>query len=141
YSNPDYYPPTISGVNLMREHFAVRMVCRNMQPPSYQWPSDVVLERVGSFASAADKATLSPAAKLNEYRSFIAAVARARREAAPRLIYAYDPHALAAVFIACTASTPPCPVVFHAHEQAQLDRLSLLSLQTWIVRYAMRKAR
>lgn len=141
YANPDYYPPTVNAVSLMREAFEVHLICRNMDPPACGWPGDVDVERVGSFAAVREKEAAGRLSKLHEFFSFVRAVARATRALRPRLIYAYDFHALAAVFMSRCGRAGSCPVAYQAHDQPEMEALAPASLQTWIARYAMRKAR
>ncbi|MFZ0890312.1 MAG: glycosyltransferase [Candidatus Binataceae bacterium] len=141
YANPDYYPPTVNAVSLIRKAFEVHLICRNADPPTCEWPANVEVERVGGFAAVREKEAAGPLAKLREFTSFVRAVARRRSALRPRLIYAYDIHALAAVFMSRREPNGSCPLVYQAHDQPEMEALPLSSLQTWIARYAMRKVR
>jgi glycosyltransferase involved in cell wall biosynthesis len=138
YADPDRYPPTFNAVRLLREHFRVTLICRNdAEPRSVRWPEDVRVERVGPALPNADKLAASPAAKVTEYLGFVAAVRRAVATEQPRVVYAYEPHALVAAMLAA----PRARVVFHRHEVEEIDKSSPRSLQGVILRAALRLSR
>jgi len=138
YANPDRYPPTRNAILLFRERFRVHLVCRNnADPASTTWPDDVRVERVGAPASDREKATAPAAAKTLEYLAFVRAVRRALSADRPRVVYAYEPHALSALALAgCRA-----PIVYHRHESEEEGSFPWRSLQTWILALARHQAR
>src|SRR5690348_15375251 len=115
YQNPDYYPPTFNAAAILRERFDVRIVARNVDPPFRQWPDGIEVNRVGEFGGQHEKAAASAFAKFHEYRGFVHAVGGAIRELRPRMIYAYEPHAFAAV-LRSGASRCGIPIVYQLHE-------------------------
>jgi glycosyltransferase involved in cell wall biosynthesis len=141
YANPDYYPPTINAVRIWREHFSVHFLCRNMDKPAEDWPPDVIIERVGQYASARDKESARPLYKIVEYLQFVLALLRTIRIVNPNIIYAYDVHGLAGAFLAIGLSTREVPIVFHCHDHVEVESMSATSLGTWIATYAMHRAR
>src|SRR5262245_47362268 len=90
YANPDFYPPTFNAIRILREHFAVTVVCRNVDDRTLAWPEDVRIERVGEHATGRAKMELSAAAKLREHLAFVWAVRRAIHAIRPRVVYAYE---------------------------------------------------
>jgi glycosyltransferase involved in cell wall biosynthesis len=138
YANPDRYPPTYNAVRLLGEHFRVRVVCRNnADAPGMVWPDDVRIDRVGPPLADAAKLAASAGAKLREYAGFVAALRRVVAEERPRVIFAYEPHALVAA--ALTGSR--APVVYQRHEIEELEQLDARSLQSWIIRASLRLTR
>jgi len=136
YANPDYYPPTFNAVGILSKHFDIRIVCRKMDPEFRRWPANVAIERLGAYASAANKQNQSTGAKLREFAMFAGAVHERIRTNRPRLIYAYDAHALSAVMWHLRKSA--APIIFHAHEVADPDRFRITSPGSWIVKFALR---
>lgn len=136
YANPDYYPPTINAVRILRHHFQVHILCRNMDPAIEDWPSDVTVERQGDDASSRAKGALSPAAKLAEYWRFVARTRAIVAQSNPALIYAYDTHA----FVASLMARPRgrgIALVYHAHELVLPESSPAGSMQRWISRAAL----
>ncbi len=133
YANPDNYPPTYNAISLLRAHFSVRVVCRRTERESRDYPADVRLSRVGPAQSAAQAAAQSHVAKVADYARFVRALRRAIREDRPRVVYAYDPHALVAVALAGGGA----PVVYQRHEVDELDRLGHRTFGDWIVRASL----
>jgi glycosyltransferase involved in cell wall biosynthesis len=75
----------------------------------------------------------SAAAKLREYVGFTRAVRRALAEDRPRVVYAYEPHAL----VAAALARAQVPVVYQRHEIEELDHLPTRSLHGWILRASL----
>jgi glycosyltransferase involved in cell wall biosynthesis len=123
-------------MSLLRDDFHVRLICRNgAAPPTLRWPDGVRVDRVGPALSNEEKNAAPAAAKLREYLGFVAAVRRALLEERPRLVYAYEPHALVAV-AGCRA-----PVVYHRHDIEDLGPVDRRSLQGWVMLAARRLGR
>jgi glycosyltransferase involved in cell wall biosynthesis len=133
YANPDQYPPTYNAVSLLRACFRVRVVSRRTERESRSYPEDVRLDRVGAARSAQEAAAQSAPRKLADFLEFVAAVRRAIREDAPRVIYAYDPYAIVAVALAGGRA----PLVYQRHEVEELDRISRRSLGGWVLRASL----
>jgi glycosyltransferase involved in cell wall biosynthesis len=137
YGNPDYYPPTYNAVSLLRSRFRVSVVSRRSETALRDWPDGVRVERVGPGRSTADIAVLSRARKLADLSEFVWAVRRALRAEAPRVVYAYEPHALVAATLAgCRA-----PIVYQRHEIEALERIDLRSLDGWVLRASLPASR
>jgi glycosyltransferase involved in cell wall biosynthesis len=139
YTNPDHYSPTINAIELLRRYFAVHILCRNIEPPRYEWPKDVVVHRLGRYSSAQTRENANPLVKVIEYGRFIRATRRTMRILNPQIIYAFDSVALAVALLARTETSDP--IVFHCHEQPDRKALRILSLEAWIIKYAIRRAR
>ncbi len=136
YANPDFYPPTINAVAILKDHFEVHVLCRNMGAAIETWPSEVSLDRYGRYADTRAKEALPAGAKLLEYCRFIARTRAAVAKLNPALIYAYDVHA----FIAALLSRPRAramPLIFHLHELNEPALLPIVSLQRWVAKAAM----
>jgi glycosyltransferase involved in cell wall biosynthesis len=116
YGNPDHYPPTYNAVSLLRARFRVTVISRRSEREVRTWPEDVRLQRVGPGRSTADIDALGAAGKVADFGAFVAALRRELRASAPRVVYAYEPHALVALALAgCRA-----PIVFQRHEVEDL---------------------
>jgi glycosyltransferase involved in cell wall biosynthesis len=139
YSNPDHYSPTFSAAALLSTHFGVHVFCRNMEPPLYEWPKDILVHRLGNYSSAQTREAASPLSKLIEYLGFLQGIRKAARSLRPRIIYAFDFPALAAAFLA--GNGLPHATVFHCYEQPDRKTLRRLSLEAWLVKYAMARVR
>lgn len=134
YANPDCYPPTINAVAILKNHFQVHILCRNIGAPVLTWPSEVTLDRYGRYADTGAKEAMPAGAKLLEFCRFIARTRATVASLKPALIYAYDVHA----FVAALASRPRAraiPLIFHSHELN--DQLPLASMQRWVAKAAM----
>ncbi len=101
------------------------------------WPEGVRIDRVGPSVSPSEQLAASPAAKLAEYARFVRAVRAALAAERPQVVYAYEPHALAALAIAgCGA-----PIVYHRHDLEALGPIDRRSLQGWLYLWARRLGR
>jgi len=136
YANPDYYPPTVNALSILRRYFSITVVCRNVDIPFREW-GNIEVVRVGRYKSAPAKQQQSGAAKALEYFRFCTAVRRATVTLQPAAIYAYDNYGFIAAIRTRAAGTP---VVFHQHELPDL-RASSWRLEAWITRYALRLTR
>jgi glycosyltransferase involved in cell wall biosynthesis len=136
YQNPDYYPPTVYAVRILRQYFDVYILSRNVREPFETWPADVTIERIGEPASAREKEAATPRAKLAEYARFVARTRTVVSNLQPAIVYSYDPHAFVAAAIA-RAGRRSTQLVFHPHELMETQRLSWASLQTWVVKAAL----
>ncbi len=136
YQNPDYYPPTVYAVRILRQYFDIYLLSRNVNAPFESWPADVTIERIGDPASARDKEAAAAGAKLIEYWTFIARTSSLVSALKPAAIYAYDAYALVAARFA-RPRRRSIPLIFHAHELLETDKLAATSLQTWVVRAAL----
>jgi len=140
YANPDYFPPTRNAVSILSRYFNVTVVCRNVGQSFARWPRDVAIERVGSGGSEDQKHRSDPIDKFFEFRNFMAAVRAAVARIRPALVYAYESHAFCAA-LGATRGIRTAPIIFHLHELPELDALPWHSLQTWVIRRALRKTR
>jgi len=140
YANPDYFPPTRNAVSILSRYFNVTVVCRNVGRSFAQWPRDVAIERVGSGGSDDEKRQSNPIDKFLEFRNFMAAVRAAVARIRPALVYAYESHAFCAA-LSATRRIRTAPIIFQLHELPEFDALPWHSLQTWVIRRALRKTR
>lgn len=140
YANPDYYPPTVYAVRILSSYFKIHILCRNMEPPAREWPSDVTIERFGKYASAREKEAASAGAKLIEYVKFAARTRALIKQMQAAIVYSYDPHAFVASMLGRIARQPT-PLVFHLHELPETQNLSWNSLQGWVVWAALARTR
>lgn len=136
YANPDYYPPTVYAVRILSCYFEIHILCRNMDKPIQQWPSNVTIERFGDYGSAREKEASSAGAKLIEYVKFAARTRVLIKQMRPAIVYSYDPHAFVASMLGRIARRP-APLLFHLHELPETENLSLNSLQGWVVWIAL----
>lgn len=132
YANPDYYPPTVYAVRILSCYFEIHILCRNMDEPIQQWPSNVTIERFGEYGSAREKEAASAGAKLIEYVKFAARTRVLIKQMRPAIVYSYDPHAFVASMLGRIARRP-APLLFHLHELPETENLSWNSLQGWVV--------
>ncbi|HEY6417647.1 MAG TPA: glycosyltransferase [Candidatus Binataceae bacterium] len=140
YSNPSYYPPTINAVSLLSEHFRIHLLSRNVAGPPHSWPEAVRVETVGSYATPEEKTAAPALSKFTEYVRFVSRGRRLVAELKPHIIYAFDAHAFAAA-VRARARDSQVPIVFHCHDLPELEKPPLTSLQTWIVKSALRNTR
>jgi glycosyltransferase involved in cell wall biosynthesis len=140
YANPDYYPPTVYAVRILSRYFQIHILCRNMHSPIENWPPGVTIERFGAYASPREKETASAPAKLAEYTRFAARTRTLVRQMRPASVYAYDVHAFVASMIA-RVGRRSTPLIFHLHELPETRALSWTSMQTWVVKAALRGTR
>jgi glycosyltransferase involved in cell wall biosynthesis len=137
YANPDYYPPTVYAVRILSCYFAVHILCRNMDRPIRDWPRDVTIERIGKYASPGDKEAASAAVKIEEYLRFIGRARTLIKQMQPAIVYSYDPHAFVASLVGRIGSGS-VPLIFHLHELPETRNPSWSSLESWVVRSALR---
>lgn len=140
YANPDYFPPTRNAVSILSRYFNVTLVCRNVGRSFARWPRDVAIERVGSGGSEDHKHHSNPIDKFLEFRNFMAAVRAAVARIRPALVYAYESHAFCAA-LSATRRIRTSPIIFQLHELPEFDALPWHSLQTWVIRHALRETR
>jgi glycosyltransferase involved in cell wall biosynthesis len=140
YGNANFHPPTLNGLRLMAQSFAVRILCRNEDGPDAQWPAAVERENVGEFRPRTERAAAGPIRKLAEFTGFVRRLRAAIDEYRPALFYAYDPLAFAAA-IRARRFRRNLPVVFHCHDVPPVERIEPTSLQWWLIRYALRHTR
>ncbi len=137
YANPDYYPPTINALAILRYHFQVTIIARNMGRILRDW-GDIEVIRVGDCESPEAKQSLSQLAKFAELWRFCAAVRRTVAQRKPDAVYAYDTHGFAAAVRARSARR--IPIIFQLHELPELEEAPVRSLQFWITKYALLRA-
>ncbi len=140
YANPDYYPPTVYAVRILSRHFAIHILCRNMDKPIEEWPSEVTIERIGEYASAREKEAAGSGAKLIEYAKFAARTRALIEQMQPAAVYLYDPHAYVASMLGRIGRRSTV-LMFHLHELPETQNLSWSSLEGWIVWAALRGTR
>ena len=103
YANPDYYPPTAYAVRILSCYFAIHILCRNMDEPIQQWLSEVTIERIGAYASVAEKERAGAGTKLIEYAKFAARTRALIKQMQPAIVYSYDPYAFVASLLPAKA--------------------------------------
>ncbi|MHB8382860.1 MAG: glycosyltransferase family protein [Candidatus Binataceae bacterium] len=138
YANPDYYPPTINALKILRRYFQVTIIARNMGKRKRNW-GDIEIIRVGDYESPEAKQSLSRRAKLAELWRFCSAVRRTVAQREPDAMYAYDIHGFVAALR--VPGTRRMPIIFQMHELPELTKGSARSLQFWITKYALLRAR
>lgn len=131
YANPDYYPPTVNAVNLLSEYFDITLIGRNQDPPHWEYPSNVMVHRLGAYTSVRERERMSASAKLWEYINFIIQTRYLLKDVS--LIYAYDGFAYVAAYFCRLRLCKLFPLVYHSHETSEhLFPLSFLS--GWVQR-------
>jgi glycosyltransferase involved in cell wall biosynthesis len=128
YSNPDQYPPTINAIHQLSKKFNIILVARNQDIPSWEYPENVAVYRLGNYSSASDREQIPAIKKLLEYINFIGE-SRNILKCIP-LIFAYDPWAYVAINIINIITLKSRPVVYQIHEL--YDVFPLTSLFGWI---------
>jgi len=136
YANPDYYPPTVYAVRILSCYFAIHILCRNMDEPIQQWPSEVTIERIGAYASVDEKEGAGAGTKLIEYAKFVARTRALIKQTEPAIVYSYDPYAFVASLLGRIGGRST-PLIFHLHELWDTQGLPWNSLQKWIVKAAL----
>jgi glycosyltransferase involved in cell wall biosynthesis len=136
YANPDYYPPTVYAVRILSCYFAIHILCRNMDEPIPHWPSEVTIERIGTYASVGEKEGADAGTKLIEYAKFAARTRSLIKQMQPAIVYSYDPYAFVASLLGKIGARST-PLIFHLHELWETAGLPWNSLQRWVVRAAL----
>lgn len=130
YANPAMYPPTCNAIRLLAEDFQIHVVCRDVDGATVRWPAGVVVQKVGQPGTTRERFVTGLGTKLAEYGSFIRAVRGALTRMKPRLVLAYEPHALvAAKLAACRV-----PIVYQKHEVEELEDPKLRTFGDLIAR-------
>jgi glycosyltransferase involved in cell wall biosynthesis len=137
YANPDDYPPTYNAVNLLTNHFEVRVVCRKTERESRLWPAGVRVDRIGWSQTQLEAKQAQAATKAWELGRFVHAVRSRLAADRPDVVLAYEPHAYAALLLAGCAA----PIVYQRHEVEELDGFDTRSLGGWVGRFALRQSR
>ncbi len=135
YANADVYLPTVAAARILAHQFKVTMVSRNTDESYLDWPNDIEVERIGSPLPTRILETASPISKARGFLRYLRELRRAWSRTSPRVIYAYDPIALAAIMMLKSTA----PVIFQCHDAPALESLPLRSLQTWLIKYALRR--
>lgn len=131
YTNPDYYPATANAVELLSEHFNIILIGRNLEPPHWEYPSNVKVHRLGLYASGKERAQVSAKAKFLEYINFVSQARYLLKDVS--LIYAYDAFGYTAAYLCKLMLFRSVPLIYQNHETG--DRLSpLSSLSGWVQR-------
>lgn len=131
YSNPDYYPPTVNAVHLLSEHFDVVLIGRNQDHPHSEYPSNVIVHRLGRYTSVREREQASARAKLWEYINFVVQARSLLKDVS--LIYAYDAFGYTAAYLCRLVLPQPVPLIYQSHEIGEhLSPLS--SLSGWVQR-------
>ena len=136
YANPDVYPPTINAARILARDFNVRLISRNSDESALDW-QDLEIERVGPAVSVNELLAGGALAKARGFLCYLGALRRAIAESRPKVIYAYDPIAFAAAML----TRPVAPVIFHCHDAPSIEELPARSLQSWLIRYAIKQTR
>jgi glycosyltransferase involved in cell wall biosynthesis len=136
YAHADYFPPTINAARILSGDFRVQVVCRNTEAPPVEWHPEVKIERVGPLRSVSAQKEAGAASKLVEFSRYVRVLGQAVSRSGAKIIYAYDPIAFAAAMLARPSGVP---VVFHCHDIPDFESLSNRSLQTWLIRYALKR--
>jgi glycosyltransferase involved in cell wall biosynthesis len=136
YAHADYFPPTINAARILSRDFRARVVCRNTEGPAAKWLPELEIERAGPRRTRAEQEQASAPSKLLEFGHYVRALGRALSRTDAKIIYAYDPIAFAAAML---ARTRDLPVVFHCHDNPPVENLPGRSMQSWLIRYALRR--
>jgi glycosyltransferase involved in cell wall biosynthesis len=131
YTNPDYYPATANAVELLSEHFNIILIGRNLEPPHWEYPTNVEVHRLGLYASGKEREQVSAKAKFLEYINFILQARYLLKDVS--LIYAYDAFGYTAAYLCKLMLLRSVPLIYQNHETG--DRLfPLSSLSGWVQR-------
>jgi len=135
YANADVYVPTVAAAHILAHQFSLTIVSRNSDESYLDWPAGIEVERIGPPVPMRQLETASPLSKAREFLRYLGELRRASSRLAPAIFYAYDPIALAAVMMIRSKG----PVIFQCHDAPALEKLPLRSLQTWLIKYALRR--
>ena len=137
YANPDVYVPTVAAARILAQQFGISIVSRNTDESYVDWPSGIEVKRIGVPTPMRQLEAASPLDKARQFLRYLAELRRTLSRSSCVLVYAYDPIAFAAVMMIGTRAS----VIFHCHDTPALETLPLRSLQTWLIRYALRRTR
>src|SRR6202030_3722568 len=116
------------AVRILSCYFAIHILCRNMDEPIQQWLSEVTIERIGAYASVAEKERAGAGTKLIEYAKFAARTRALIKQMQPAIVYSYDPYAFVASLLGRIGGRST-PLIFHLHELLDTEGVPWNSLQ------------
>ncbi len=132
YANPDHYPPTINAIHLLSQYFNIVVIGRNQDSPSWVYPNNVKVYRLGKFSSVREREQNSAWDKLREYIKFIQQASLLLKDIS--LIYAYDTFGFTAAYLSQLMKNKTLPIIYHNHDLNQ-QLFPLSSLTGWVQRY------
>jgi glycosyltransferase involved in cell wall biosynthesis len=129
YSNPDHYPPTINAIHLLAKSYDITLIGRNQSSPSWQYPDNVKVYRLGIYSSVKEREKASVSSKLWEYINFTKQISTILKDV--DLVYVYDPFSYVAVCLQQNIALKKFPIIYHHHETSEIT-FPLTSLSGWI---------
>src|SRR5581483_3743829 len=108
----DYFASGPKEILEYGRHFSIHIVCSNSRKPSYDWPPEIRVERVGLHLPYGRRPPWVSAAGWLDYLVFQRVVARRIVTLAPALVYTYDAPAFVAASLAL-GRRRGLPLVYH----------------------------
>jgi glycosyltransferase involved in cell wall biosynthesis len=96
-----------------------------------EYPSNVMVHRLGEYTSIQKRMRASPLAKIREYLSFLLQTRRLLQDVS--LIYAYDAFAYIATYL-CRLSLPQTILLIYQNHEIEEHLAGLFSLSGWVQR-------
>lgn len=142
YANPDYYPPVMNAVSVLKNNFNLAVIARNQDKQEISYSGDVKIYRLGKPKTAKEKEIQHWILKTCEYAAFVARTAYYVRFLRCKLIYTYDIHGFLAGFIASRIGRK-IPIFYHNLDMRDVEEKKRLSyafkyLEAWLCRYSDR---
>ncbi|MCP9751928.1 glycosyltransferase [Ferruginibacter sp. HRS2-29] len=136
YIDPDFYPPTINAIlNFAELYDEVVVVTRNHSLSDFNYPSNVVLKKIGKFMSVRESAEVSTFQKFSSFYRFTKTLVSACRQKGTEMLVLYDPFPLFSYFVSRKFLSKKIKVWYHNHDMPDMTRLSRFTLGGMAGRY------
>ncbi|GEM_PF-3523776 len=136
----DYYASGPKEILAYERHFAIHIVCSNSRPPAYDWPPEIVVERIGLHLPYGKRGRMLSVLRWLDYLVFRNVVKRRAQRLRPAVVYAYDAPAFAAAS-SVRRRGQDWPLVYHCYDQWEPERQSKLSVRRYLDLVAFREGR
>jgi glycosyltransferase involved in cell wall biosynthesis len=136
YIDPDFYPPTINAIlNFAGVYDEVVVVTRNHSLADFNFPSNVVLNKIGTFMSVRESAEVSTFQKFSSFFHFTKAMVSACKKKGTEMLVLYDPFPLFSYYVSRRFLSKKIKVWYHNHDMPDMTRLSRFTLGGMAGRY------
>jgi glycosyltransferase involved in cell wall biosynthesis len=123
----DHYSSGPKEILEYAQHFSINIVCSNTRPPSYDWPPEITVERVGLHLPYGRRPAWVSVAAWLDYLVFLKTLSNRIARRKPSLVYTYDSPAFVAASLIRRYRN--FPLVYHCYDQWEPERQSRLSLR------------
>lgn len=137
YSNPDYYPPTLNLIWLLKQKHKICIFSRNMADVDDSFYDGIEHYRFGKNLSATDCIKASPLLKLLEYLLFVFKTTVHAIKCECKVVVVYDPYALLPAIL-LKMINQKINIFYHEHELTILNKDKVNSLAYWVKKIVYR---